>query len=1533
MLSAFFSASAVEPARLAIDVDRPISGYALTAAFPGISFNQPVGIASPPGETNRLFVIEREGLICVITNLVKPNKSVFLDLRGTTDARYIEGGLLGLAFHPNFQSNGYFFVFRTSINNQFRDRLSRFSISSDDPNRADRNEVVLIDQEDIANSHNAGDLHFGPDGYLYISVGDETPPAADRRATHQAIDGGFFGGILRIDVDQKPGSLARNPHPASIGNYSIPADNPFIGATNFLGAVVDPSRVRTEFFAVGMRNPWRFTIDQFNGQLIVGDVGFGWREEINVVKKGANYGWPYWEDTYEQIKANESLVVEWEWPLHAYGRGKGLMEGNCIVGGIVCRSQSDPALEGWYIFGDEGSGNIWKMRTDNADTVEWIAREPGIVSFGRDPATGDVLGASLGRGEIRRLVYIAPEEKRVPTQLSAAGIFTNLATMAPAPGIVPFQINVPFWSDHALKSRWFGLMDGSKKIGFSPTNNWTFPHGSVWVKHFELELEKGNRLSARRVETRLLIKSGEDLHGFTYRWNTNGTDAELVGSAGAEAPFHILDKASGTTTTQVWVFPARGDCAACHTKHGGEALGFNTPQLNVDLVRPTPENQLKQLARLGYIDANQIDPTNLPRHAKISDRTEPLEHRVKSYLSANCSQCHQPAGVWYAHWDARWSSPMSDANVLNAVAVGPVHGGEKIVEPHSLTNSMIYLRLTEPALRMPPIGSRVLDDSARELVGEWINSLPDGAFAPYEVGGGVLRGSVAQQGGSRMVSGIGLGMGVGEDRLHLLGHRIKRSGHVVARISAMSAAPPGARAGVMVRESAEADAAAVWLSVNNAGTNFLRERAETATEAGDVAVGQTNKPWLRLVRNGSFVTAWESADAINWSKVGQSSFRVSGDAIAGVSVASGADWRYATAAFDEVQTMSISLNIIETRPNAPLPHDISLQADVETNGVAVARVNFLADGQLIGSATTAPWRMTWTNAWAGSYPIIATVTDARGLSVESEPETVNLVAAPPMARFLKSSAVSARWRENFGALGRSIPAIARELPDRVELEVSDGAVRVYSGGGLLPEENSTLPATAWKSEGVLSLMYRPGNEVSHRISLFFAPYENAGPLKVSFLNAATGAKLFEQVVSDFGGGAFYSWAVRGPVELRIESAIGQTAHLSGIFLDMLSAPVVTLNPIEDTITLPSTIVLTAEAYAEGREIKRVEFWDGATKIGEDTAAPYEFQWTNAFAGEHFITAWTVGEFGIGAYSEPIRLLCALPSASATFVGEDRGTRGEWIGPYGNVGHVVVKGWTNLPPKITVAADAFTWLFGYPATVPGSLRISLDSEDLLSGCYYADADVSLEIRVATRDGRPTRLSLYFDDWLGPIRAEEIRIFNRATTELLDRREMTSFRDGAHLSWNIQGDVRVSIRSLNDYNSIVNAIFFDPPESTAGFWLRQRFPAFLPSAAKWAEDPDDDGRPNLLEYAAGSEPLIEDPPILHSATLTGGMFHVTANLGSPPSDVRILLETSTDLVNWENSGATLENGAYDVPYRLPAVDASARFFRLRAELIGN
>lgn len=1524
------NAIAADPLKLAIDLERPISGYVLTAAFPGVSFNQPVAIASPPGETNRLFIVEREGVISVITNLTKPSRTVFLDLRERTLATYIEAGLLGLAFHPNYQSNGYFFVFRTLRDGAFKNRLSRFRVSAVDPNRADPQETIVVDQEDISDTHNAGDLHFGPDGYLYLSVGDESPPTADRRATPQAIDGGLFGGIIRIDVDQRPTNLSPNPHPSITTNYSIPADNPYIGATSFLGAPVDPARVRTELYAIGMRNPWRFTFDSLTGELIVGDVGFGWREEINLVTKGGNYGWPYWEASFPHVEAPAELQsIE---PFYAYGRGNGLTNGTCVIGGLVCRNNPIPDLEGWYIFADEGSGNIWKIRTDNPQSIQWIARESHISTFGRDPATGALLAANLS-GEIRRLIYMPPEQARVPEKLSETGVFTNLITLEPAAGLIPFEINVPFWSDGAIKKRWFGLMDASKKIGFSAAQNWTFPHGSVWVKHFELEMKKGNPASARRIETRLLVNSQDELFGFTYRWNTNGTDADLVPSSGLDEAFTI-EETGGVIRTQVWNYPARGDCNRCHTKQGGGALGFNTAQLNLDLIRGgTRQNQLRELAAAGYLNATELDPPNLPQLAATEDETQPLDFRVKSYLSANCSQCHQPGGVWGAWWDARWSTPMSESSIVNLPAGNPLAVGDKIVAAHGLTNSVMYRRITEPAFRMPPIGSTVLDDAARVLLSDWIMGMPDGRLQEFAVGRGTLRGSVTQRGQVQVVSGVGAGLNGVSDRLHLLGGKLKNAGHVVARIGETLGGPDGWQAGLMIRAAADPDAPAVSLARNSTGQLSLLSRATQGSTPDLSATVASAGSWLRLIRNGSQISAWQSGDATNWANVGATDFEGFSDALAGVSAASGADWRFATVEFHDIQIVSISLLSKDWSPDAVLPRDIPLEALVETNGVVVTHVDFTADGQLLSRATNAPWTFVWTNAWAGNYEVIATAYDQNGLAIQSEPLQARFKAGEPIARFAGRKDVTQNWPNLYGILGMELPGVTKNLSARASFDVLWGALEGYSHPNPLSDASGELAATAWSAGRSLWFRYRPGNEVTHRLTIFFAQYQNAAELLVTFKNPDTGDVLDTQIVSNFASGSFLSWAVRGNVDIQIDATSDGFSHLEGFFLDPMPPINVRLLPIDPVVTLPATILLKVDASAEGRAIRRVEFWDGETKLAEEASPPYEFAWTNALVGEHSLRAWAIGEFSLGSFSEPVTIQCSLPTTSVTFVGEDRITQGDWIGPYGNAGHILLGGWTNMPPHLRAATEAFTFVFSGWTTVRGSLRWAAGAPDGFAGCYVVNSDQPLEIHIARLDGRPTRLALYFHDWLGPGRAEQVELFDVTTGELLDHRSVTSFYDGAYLNWNVQGELRAVIRSVNDYNTIVNAIFFDSPESFASFWLRQTFPGSPESNAKWADDPDDDGRPNLLEYAAGSDPLKEDAPILHSAKLVGDLFHVTANIGESPVDARIILETSSDLGTWENSGAILENGAYDVPYRLPTTGTGARFFRLRAELIGN
>ncbi|MEO6002452.1 MAG: PQQ-dependent sugar dehydrogenase [Opitutus sp.] len=383
--------------------------YATEVAFP-LSFDQPLGIVAPPGETNRLFILEKPGRIIVISDLAHPTKTTFLDLKSKVGSDDVEQGVLALAFHPDYKHNRQFYVWYTSsvrANGQRvrEDRLSRFLVSEKDPNVADAgSEVQLISQEDDAPNHNGGELLFGPDGYLYLSLGDEGG-ANDEYQNSQLIDRDFFSGILRLDVDKRAGSLKPNRHPAvHADNYAIPADNPFVGATTFNGQAVDPAKVHTEFWAVGLRNPWRMSLDPETGLLWCGDVGQDKLEEVDIITRGGNYGWNY-REARAPFRGTPPAAAKFEEPVWEYPHTQGVS----ITGGLVSHGARYPDLKGKYLFADFALGRLWALNPDGtkpvgSDRVQRIALAEAVASFGIDPRNGDVLLASLGEGKILRLV-------------------------------------------------------------------------------------------------------------------------------------------------------------------------------------------------------------------------------------------------------------------------------------------------------------------------------------------------------------------------------------------------------------------------------------------------------------------------------------------------------------------------------------------------------------------------------------------------------------------------------------------------------------------------------------------------------------------------------------------------------------------------------------------------------------------------------------------------------------------------------------------------------------------------------------------------------------------------------------------------------------------------------------------------------------------------------------------------------------------------------------------------------------------------
>lgn len=333
----------------------------LTEAYPGLSFNEPLEYRQDRDNSDRVFVVEKGGRILVFPNDPQAQTAqVFLDLSGLVDSSGSEQGLLGLAFHPRYQNNGFFYVNYTDRNGTV---IARYRVDPANPDRglADSGEIILSFSQPYAN-HNGGHLAFGEDGYLYIASGDGGS-AGDPHNNAQNLSS-LLGKILRIDVD----------NPGAGRPYGIPGDNPFVGNTQGL---------REEIYAYGLRNPWKFSFDQERGWLWTADVGQNRVEEIDLIEKGANYGWNIMEGSQcypEPADCNqEGLIL----PVWEYNHPVG----NSITGGYVYYGDSVPALRGAYIYGDFGTGMIWALWLDdgsNADNRVLLDTDLNISSFGVD---------------------------------------------------------------------------------------------------------------------------------------------------------------------------------------------------------------------------------------------------------------------------------------------------------------------------------------------------------------------------------------------------------------------------------------------------------------------------------------------------------------------------------------------------------------------------------------------------------------------------------------------------------------------------------------------------------------------------------------------------------------------------------------------------------------------------------------------------------------------------------------------------------------------------------------------------------------------------------------------------------------------------------------------------------------------------------------------------------------------------------------------------------------------------------------------
>lgn len=688
------------------------ASLALPQAFASLpAFAAPIAMLQAPGDGSRWFVVERGGMVRVFANdSAVASSGLFLDVSTLVrTAGEEEAGLLGMAFDPHFGTgagkNRYLYLFYSGAPNpgyRLRSTISRFTASATLDSADAATEVKLLGLDKLETNHNGGNIAFGPDGLLYAGFGDgggaPNPEAQDDRF--------LFGKMVRIDPAGTAGAVP----------YSIPVDNPNAGNppcnASGRGAAACP-----EVWARGFRNPWRWSFDRLNGRLWVGDVGWGTFEEVDIVTRGGNYGWPITEGTACVVAGCDRTGLTG--PVHAVDRG----DGQAITGGFVYRGTQATDLAGQYLFGDFSSKMFGAVLAGAGGTYTWrqliapfSASSINVSSFGQGN-DGELYALDYVNGRIRRLDFSSGSGGSgpvVPALLSGTGCVDATDARLPAPGLVGYDLNAPFWSDGAVKERFFALPTSSAAFTPGADGDWATPLRSVFVKNF--------RLGGALIETRLLmLQSDGDWAGYSYEWNDAQSDAVLVGGAGKEK----------VLASQTWSYPSRSQCLRCHTAAAGFTLGLETQQLNrahAYAQTGLRANQLTTLSApaIAMLSPRVTDPATQPRLADPFG-ADGIDLRARAWLHTNCAMCHRPGGATPVSLNLLASTPLSATGACN---VDPTKGtlglaNAKLVAPGAPDSSVLLARANsrDALVQMPPLGTHLVDPGGVALLRQWITGL------------------------------------------------------------------------------------------------------------------------------------------------------------------------------------------------------------------------------------------------------------------------------------------------------------------------------------------------------------------------------------------------------------------------------------------------------------------------------------------------------------------------------------------------------------------------------------------------------------------------------------------------------------------------------------------------------------------------------------------------------------------------------------------------------------------------------------------
>ncbi len=681
--------------------------YMAVKTFSAIKWERPIYAKREPG-SSKLFVIqqgaEREKLTRILT---------VEDRADATETKLLievpERVVYGLEFHPAYEKNGFVYLFGNGPTGQSerKNRISRFTVKHDSESvitcSAD-SELVIIEWRSMG--HDGGDLVFGHDGMLYVTSGDGT---SDSDAWLSAQDvTNLLGGVLRIDVE----------HPTADRQYSIPPDNPFLHIPN----------ARGELWAIGLRNPWRMTVDAKTGQIWVGSNGQDLWEYVNLLGRGENYGWSVYEGSHPFYVHRELGPGKLTVPTFEHHH----TESRSLTGGVVYYGDRLPELNGAYVYGDYSTGKIWAGRHDGTK-VTWhreIADTALQIAGFSNSHQGELLVVDHTGGiykmEVNPASLRPSENPKFPTKLSETGIFESVSEHRVAPGVMSYSVISPAWNDGATAQR-FMAIPGTEKIEYADNRGWKFPDGSVLVQTLSMDIIADEGASKRRIETRLLVRQQGEWAGYSYRWNSQQDDAILVPTEGDNSLLNVASDGK-TSEKQPWRFPGRAECMSCHSRAVNYTLGTTTVQMNrTHDYGGISDNQLRTLEHIGLFTAPLSKPADERKKlVDPHDGTLPLESRAKAYLHTNCSSCHVSAGGGNARMELEFVTALDRMEIVSQFPQHDTFGITQpmIIAPGQPDRSVMLARLTRRGRgQMPPLVSNRADVKGVELIKQWVASM------------------------------------------------------------------------------------------------------------------------------------------------------------------------------------------------------------------------------------------------------------------------------------------------------------------------------------------------------------------------------------------------------------------------------------------------------------------------------------------------------------------------------------------------------------------------------------------------------------------------------------------------------------------------------------------------------------------------------------------------------------------------------------------------------------------------------------------